>query len=211
MADAYAFFIRERFGDRLTWVREVDDSLLDAALPLLTLQPVLENAVEHGIAPAGGGEIDPDPAGGGQHAHRDRQHRRAPDPPEDRARMDAALAGDQDAGHVGLSNIASRLRLIYQDRAGGSAPTEEDRTVIRMRIPILTAKRRERRNDQIPRAPQSGGYQALREGLALLALLLGCLSAFSPALADPVILRTASSFAGEDASAVVYSGLLEVL
>ena len=30
---------------------------MDGVLPLLTIQPLLENAVEHGIAPAGGGTI----------------------------------------------------------------------------------------------------------------------------------------------------------
>ena len=37
--------------------QDVEEAALDCPVPLLTVQPVLENAVEHGIAPAGGGEI----------------------------------------------------------------------------------------------------------------------------------------------------------
>jgi two-component system, LytTR family, sensor histidine kinase AlgZ len=40
-----------RLGDRLTIVWELDDAAADALLPPLTLQPLVENAVYHGIEP----------------------------------------------------------------------------------------------------------------------------------------------------------------
>jgi two-component system, LytTR family, sensor histidine kinase AlgZ len=43
-----------RFGDRLQWSVEVDESLLDWPVPPLLLQPVVENAVNHGISPRRG-------------------------------------------------------------------------------------------------------------------------------------------------------------
>jgi len=48
-----------RLGDRLQVNWNIKDQPQQATLPLLTLQPVLENAVYHGIQPlAQGGEID---------------------------------------------------------------------------------------------------------------------------------------------------------
>jgi two-component system, LytTR family, sensor kinase len=47
-----------RFGSRLHFSVEAAAEILDAAVPQLILQPVVENAVRHGIAPYGcGGEI----------------------------------------------------------------------------------------------------------------------------------------------------------
>jgi hypothetical protein len=48
--DQYLELMMLRFGDRLTIVREIDDDLLDAAVPVMLLQPLVENAIRHGIA-----------------------------------------------------------------------------------------------------------------------------------------------------------------
>ena len=142
VADAYICFIRERFGDRLVLRREAGEQLMDCLLPLLTLQPVLENAVEHGIAPAGGGEIDVTILEEKGLMRMDVANTGRPIRPEDRQRIDAALSGEQTGSHVGLSNIASRLRLIYQGAASIEVFTEEDRTVVRLRIPMSTEEER---------------------------------------------------------------------
>jgi LytS/YehU family sensor histidine kinase len=39
-----------RFGDRLRYEETVDDSVADCQLPAMLLQPIVENAVKHGVA-----------------------------------------------------------------------------------------------------------------------------------------------------------------
>jgi hypothetical protein len=51
LADAYLEIQRNRFPDRLSIVREIDPALLDCEVPTLLIQPLVENAVLHGIAP----------------------------------------------------------------------------------------------------------------------------------------------------------------
>jgi LytS/YehU family sensor histidine kinase len=54
----YLALERLRLGERLRTVEEVDDEALECGIPALTLQPLVENAVRHGIAPrAAGGTL----------------------------------------------------------------------------------------------------------------------------------------------------------
>ena len=116
VADAYIYFVQERFGPELTILREIDDPALDGILPLLTVQPLLENAVEHGIAPAGGGEIRIRCSRGGECLHLGIINTGKTAGPEDRQRIEAALKGIAEEHHVGLANIVNRLHLIYGEQ-----------------------------------------------------------------------------------------------
>ncbi|MEZ4586751.1 MAG: hypothetical protein R2909_10155 [Gemmatimonadales bacterium] len=48
-ARTYLAIIRTRFADRFAYDVDVPDALLDQAVPLFLLQPLIENAVQHGI------------------------------------------------------------------------------------------------------------------------------------------------------------------
>ncbi len=48
-ADAYFYIISMRFGQRLEIEKEIDEELLQIQVPQLILQPLLENAVKHGV------------------------------------------------------------------------------------------------------------------------------------------------------------------
>jgi two-component system, LytTR family, sensor kinase len=58
LLDEYLAIVQARFGDRVRLRREVDETALTGLVPQLLLQPLVENAVEHGVARrAGSGEI----------------------------------------------------------------------------------------------------------------------------------------------------------
>lgn len=56
--DLYLAIERARLGDRLRVITDVDDDARDMLVPSLSLQPLIENAIRHGLAPrAHGGTI----------------------------------------------------------------------------------------------------------------------------------------------------------
>lgn len=58
LLENYLFILKIRFGERLRWHISVPESARTQAFPPMLLQPLIENAVRHGIEPKlGGGEI----------------------------------------------------------------------------------------------------------------------------------------------------------
>jgi two-component system LytT family sensor kinase len=106
--DDYLAIESARFEGRITVSVHVDDDLLDAMVPSFLLQPLVENAIRHGVAPRlSGGQVEVT-------ATRDGSVLKL------RVRDDGVgLIPDwqlhQNAG-VGLGNVASRLEHLYGQR-----------------------------------------------------------------------------------------------
>lgn len=121
VADAYFFFIRQRFGGRVHIHKEIDPRLLETNVPRLIIQPLLENAVEHGIGPAGGGGIYLDICRREDILYIDVRNDGHALSEDDLRKMNALL---EDTGHearsehLGIRNVNQRLKLIYRNRAG---------------------------------------------------------------------------------------------
>jgi signal transduction histidine kinase len=96
-----------RFGDRLHLKVEIDPSTLDAAVPNLILQPLVENAIQHAI--------EPQEAGGQIELRAIRDNGRLVLQVSDNGPGLAAATATDDTGreHIGLNNTRARLRTLY--------------------------------------------------------------------------------------------------
>ena len=106
--DRYLEIQRIRFADRLTVRREIDPTALDALVPSMLLQPIVENAMVHGItATRGPGEL-------GLRAFRENGTLtlEVSDTGPGFMPRDATNCGDG----IGLSNTRQRLEQMYGAR-----------------------------------------------------------------------------------------------
>ncbi|MEO5820436.1 MAG: histidine kinase [Vicinamibacteraceae bacterium] len=115
LVQAYLEIEEARFEERLRVRIAVDPALHDVMIPSLLIQPLVENAVKHGIAPlAAGGVVDV---------------RAALDPRPDGQALLRIVVRDSGVGHaaqtpfdppgegLGLANVAQRLRAHFGDAA----------------------------------------------------------------------------------------------
>jgi two-component system LytT family sensor kinase len=120
--DRYLTIERARFGDRLQVRLQIAPEVLPVSLPFLCLQPLVENAVRHGLSRKPGlGMVSIEARDAGAECHITVE--------DDGVGMDpaalvagvaeAGVAGVDDAGaHVGLSNVDERLRSVFGDQFG---------------------------------------------------------------------------------------------
>ena len=120
--NAYLYIVSQRFGGRLTVDIDLPDELMDCMVPRLILQPVIENAVEHGAGPGGQGRValrgsrregflilEIDNNGGLSRS--------------DEAHIARLLSPDYDvagepSGNIGIANVNQRLRILYGPSCG---------------------------------------------------------------------------------------------
>ncbi|MBJ7337725.1 histidine kinase [Mycolicibacterium sp.] len=140
--DRYLTLERARFGEALTVRLQVAPEMLAVVVPFLALQPLVENAVRHGLAGQGGGTVelvarddgtdcvitveddgvgmDPDALRSG---------------PAD-ALADGTPDADGHSAHVGLTNVDHRLRAAFGNDYGLVVETAVGAgTKVIMRVP----------------------------------------------------------------------------
>ncbi len=135
--ERYLLLEQARFGDRLQVTLRIAPEVLPVAVPFLCIQPLVENAVRHGLEARGDKadgvgrllieardvdqecviEVEDDGVG------------------EDPDRVRRALAGDTELDSVGLGNVDARLRNAYGDDYGlvvETAPGAGTKVIVRV-------------------------------------------------------------------------------
>lgn len=143
--DSYLYIIGVRFGKRLTVTKEIDTSLLDLYVPRLIMQPIIENAVEHGVAPQQKGEITIRVYKEGDNLILEVENSGALSE-SDKERIDLLLSdtyepSGESSASLGIRNVHQRLRIIYGESSSLSVSVNKDgHTVFRIMISIDLSK-----------------------------------------------------------------------
>lgn len=133
----YVSLEQARYGERLRVHYAVDPQVLAVQVPVLVIQPLVENAIKHGLAPkVGGGTVTlrarVDPL-----ARITRVLVRDDGVGMDAETLQRVLAGAHQEGGVGLRNISERLGTLFGERYAldvRSAPAEG--TTVDLRMPL---------------------------------------------------------------------------
>lgn len=141
-ADAYLYIINQRFGKRLTVHKDVDESLLEQEVPPLIIQPLLENAVEHGIEPVTRGNIYIKVYREGDLLNIEIMNDGEKLSEEDLSAIKNLLGGEngekpKSSTSLGIRNVNDRLKLICGEHSGLSIFTDESgHTLSKVVIPM---------------------------------------------------------------------------
>ncbi|TWE22800.1 sensor histidine kinase [Prauserella muralis] len=132
--ETYLALQRAVLGDRLRVQIRVAPEVLAVAIPFLVLQPIVENAVRHGIeSQAGGGTVQVLGEAEGADCVLSVEDDGAGMAPEKAA---ALLAGDGASTSMGLANVDRRLRNVYGPWFGLVVETAEgEGTRVIVRVP----------------------------------------------------------------------------
>lgn len=114
MLENYLEILGMRFGERLQWHISAADEVRATAFPPMLLQPLVENAIRHGIEPKiGGGKVT---------ISASMQHGKLHVQVDD----DGVGLGHKPGSGAGLENIWARLRALYGDKASLSLQSHVD-------------------------------------------------------------------------------------
>ena len=131
---SYLELERARFGERLRVTLRIAPETLATVIPFLSVQPLVENAVRHGLEPGeSGGTIRIETRDDTTHTEILVE--------DDGVGMDPLslrelLNSADDGAHIGLRNVDTRLRQLYGPAGGLVVETNTGAgTLVRMRVP----------------------------------------------------------------------------
>ena len=127
LAQRYLSIEQVRFGERLQMQWQLDESVHGALLPPLLLQPLVENAIRHGVEPnARGGKLQVRTERRGNAAQIQIINTLPP-----------ASAEHQSTGHgMALDNVKARLSLLHDLQGSFSAKVRDGLYVVRLSVPL---------------------------------------------------------------------------
>lgn len=126
LLERYAAIEQLRLGGRLRITWDMDGAPMDALLPPLLLQPVLENAIYHGVEPGTGvGDVL---------VRIERRGNRVLALVEN-ARLEGGAAAHREGNHMALENIRERLNLFFDAEARLETRVERGRHRVEIEIP----------------------------------------------------------------------------
>lgn len=139
--NSYLYIMKERLGKRLTVETDIPEELMECPVPRLILQPVIENAIEHGVVPNGSGTV----VICGYHDDRFLYLETQNDgglTREDRERIHRLLDLDyntskEPGGNLGIANVNQRLHILFGSPCGFTIEERGEGTVVaRLTIPF---------------------------------------------------------------------------
>ncbi len=145
--EAYLYIISKRFGDRFKVYRDIDESLMELEVPMLIIQPIVENAVQYGVEEHREGMV-----GIRIYADWDKIVIEVENDgvlsDADREKIDYLLNGeeqDENEHHIslGIRNVNRRIKIIYGEECGLTIESdEENHTVSKIVVKMLHQENR---------------------------------------------------------------------
>lgn len=135
--NTYLVLEKARFREKLRILRDIDAELMEHQIPVLTLQPLVENAVKHGVLP----KVGP----GAVHIIVKKEHGElrimvkddGVGIPQDRISQ-VLLPGVGSGNGVGLSNVHERLKSLFGEAYGLKITSEVGQgTTVHVRVPLI--------------------------------------------------------------------------